>query len=1390
MDDIRDIFRGELETYIGITREHLDRYLSPEGSAAHLDSPAVYAHAMKGVAASVNAWGLAWLGEDFDALYDLARSLHQNEPERARHIVGFIHESIPHWKEMAKLSLDGELDAAFARYREVRSTAETHWGGYLPSRSELPPEKSEEPSKPEAEAEPTEAKPQLSPEGEAADGTRYFKPGRLSAGLARSVSQPKLRITPTEEPAAPKPETGKSEPEVEKTKTVFVSTGAAGAARRVAIPQLKVIKEEETSFWNALEEECVSAPADEATEQVKSKPPITEVPSIAKHLIAPTFQVTSQEPSEWEELILPASFSAASSQESQSSQDSQTSQDSQSAEDDLVEIFRTEAQGYLEEITADFAQLQTNLRSEESWAELRRLCHTLKGSSAIVGLDNVSEHGKAAEQLARTALEDSSARTQAQLSAIGEIIWVIASLLKLPWTHQSAPANSLDPDLANAFCYDAVEQLDSLEAALLAWERGDAAETQRRAAYRAYHTLKGAANSIGLSALGANLHLLEDLMEHTTGVADKERFSFFLQTVDQLRQFATALQRDSSTQWPHSWDETVARLTVAATVSIPEPEAPPTETVAAQEAPSAEAPDSKAEDHDLIRAFSFDARDQSHLCELAVLAWERGQAPSEQMPAIYRAFHTLKGSANSVGLERIGQECHAVAALIDNLIQTGQTEIAPAPLVAFLLTAVDQISSFGELLEREPKAEWPHDWEGEVSRLSSSSPSGSASEEDAVVAEENLAEEQLAKPEELPAVVAVPSPAVAELEAAAPAVDYIRVKSASVHQLLNQVGELVVERNRFSAKLDRAIQLRQLLADNRRHLLRLVENFQDSFEYSNTRRRAVPGHGFGYAGSSGSAAEFSELEMDRYDEFNMLSRALTEVADDLGQVTVEMESLIESFRVDEKRFATNSRRMQEDITSLTSQPIEGLFRRLERSFRDALQVAQKEAVLRFEGAHATLDRSIIERLYSPLLHLVRNSVSHGIETPAQREAAGKDRKGKVIVSASQSSNQIIITVRDDGMGISPEAVLNRARERGLVSHDKSSLSHDEVLALLFTSGFSTAQEITQVAGRGVGMDVVKREIEELKGSVSAEWTVGAGTTWKIQLPLTLAVSEAIIVELAGQEYALPLNFTASGLLVEPRRITTEGGTEHYTLPDGQSLPLIRLARIFNQQGKEEDLRAVILALGDARAVLVVDRVLARREIVVKSLGPLFAGHALLEGATIDSQGRPLLILSAPALLRIAAAGFAGPTSTPAEPALPVTPDRSANARITALVVDDSLSVRTVQNRLLSDLGCEVLLANDGLAALEKLRQQKADIIFTDLEMPRMNGYDLISAVRAHAELNRIPMVLVTSRSAQKHLDKALQLGVNACLTKPFTRDDLAAMLSKYAGYVPAGAQAS
>lgn len=540
----------------------------------------------------------------------------------------------------------------------------------------------------------------------------------------------------------------------------------------------------------------------------------------------------------------------------------------------------------------------------------------------------------------------------------------------------------------------------------------------------------------------------------------------------------------------------------------------------------------------------------------------------------------------------------------------------------------------------------------------------------------------------------------------------LRVDAAQLHNLMNLITEMIADRHRFQ--------------DNLETLSTLVRDLARSQEY--------PGE--------------------------------VPVAEKLPQWSQTLGQVHERFKEDTLSFNRQSKQIQSELAEMNMGPVSTLFRRLSRSFRDACQEEQKEATWTTEGENTQLDRTVLEHLYGPLLHVVRNAVAHGIESPDQREAAGKARTGSVHIAATPQSNQVILEITDDGAGINGAAVLKRGLERGLVPPGTTSLTHDEVVGLLFMPGFSTKEQVSSVAGRGVGLDVVKGEIEALNGSVGVHYEVGKGTTWKIKVPLSLSASEALLVRVADSHLAIPLSYIDTCIQLKPETILYSDGRARVQLPE-ETLPYLALTDLLKLPSETADTHGVIVDSGIDRAVFGVQGLLSRREIVVKDLGPFLESFSLYSGVTADTDGSLIPILQVPNLLQTFAREF-GSAHEPAHPEQhPPLPDDHHTVRV--LLADDSPSVRKIQKRELTKYGFQVSLAEDGAAALERLEEEHFDLLITDWEMPRLDGEGLIRSLRQHQrdDLKTLPVIVISSRVDDDFADHAREIGAHLALPKPF-----------------------
>jgi len=510
--------------------------------------------------------------------------------------------------------------------------------------------------------------------------------------------------------------------------------------------------------------------------------------------------------------------------------------------------------------------------------------------------------------------------------------------------------------------------------------------------------------------------------------------------------------------------------------------------------------------------------------------------------------------------------------------------------------------------------------------------------------------------------------------------------------------------------------------------------------------------------------EFDPLEFDRYTRLQELTRLM---AESLHDATAIQQSLLRNLGETDAALSLQariSREVQQELMRMRAVPFAILDERLYRIVRQTARELGKKAELDIRGSQVELDRSVLERIGAPLEHMLRNALAHGIELPPVREGAGKPDTGRVRVDLRQESNEIVLTVSDDGAGIDAARLRARAVERGLLAPDEEP-DAAALNQLIFASGLSTADAVTELAGRGIGMDVVRNEVTGIGGRVEVESAAGQGTTFTVYLPLTLAVTQAVLVRAAGSVLAVP-----SAMVEQVLRLKSDALAAHYAAGQVEfqerAYPLYGLAALLGagavaSPGAHHSV--LLLRSGAQRIALQVDELVGNEEIVVKNIGPQLARVPGVSGATVLADGAIVLIVNPVALTQRMRAA-------PDQGGLPAVAPISVQPVI--MVVDDSLTVRKATGRLLEREGYQVITAKDGLDALEQMKVVMPSVLLADIEMPRMDGFDLARQVRSDPVTRHLPIVVISSRTAEKHRNQAAQIGVNAFLGKPYSEAEL------------------
>ncbi len=801
---------------------------------------------------------------------------------------------------------------------------------------------------------------------------------------------------------------------------------------------------------------------------------------------------------------------------------------------------------------------------------------------------------------------------------------------------------------------------------------------------------------------------------------------------------------------------------------------------------------------EILEFFQPEAEEHLQVVSDCLISLEGNNNP-EEINRLFRAIHTVKGSAAQVGLKRLGAIAHRVEDLIGRL-RDGEIEPSPA-VVDICLESVDVLK---KTLHRQwaDESEMRAGVDSLLNRIAEFAP---------LDAEETLAETSSngeafqSNPQE----IAAPQQArKSGKQPASPAASTksVRIALERLDRMMNTVGELVINRTRMVGRVSELEKLVDTLSFSKERLQGKVNEFQEKYEFNRiSSSRATtswnaattPKRLTSAAAGDGFFDDFSELEMDRYDDFNILSRSMAEISADVNEVLTQLEGYIGRVEGDIDEFTKLAHHLQDEFTAARMVPIGTLYSRLSRAVRDAAQSAGKQVELDFVGNETELDNNIIQQISDPLVHLVRNSVAHGIERGDARLSAGKPEAGKVSLRAYHRGNHIYIEVEDDGGGIDYERVKQSAVERALVSSETADrLTERDLREMLFHPGFSTAPAKTELAGRGVGLDVVRANLNALNGDVEIESTRGQGTKFTLKVPLTLIISPALFVRCGGTSFALPLAVVEEIRRIRADEIEDVGGklltkvrdvvTEVIRLDGYLGLPPLEPINGY--------FRMVVANTGNRQIGLVVEEVLGKDEIVIKNLGEYLRRVKLFPGTTIAPDGSLILLIDLNRMVATepnerrtlqasasAARVFAPGSEAVARGTIPTDAiDRVEHERV-IVVADDSISVRKFVGRMLEKNGYRVKLAADGLEAAELVTQHGCHLVITDLEMPRMTGYELMVQLRQSPTTRRIPVMVVTSRAGAKHRDRAIKEGATAFLTKPVQEDQLIAAVEKLIG---------
>ncbi len=987
---------------------------------------------------------------------------------------------------------------------------------------------------------------------------------------------------------------------------------------------------------------------------------------------------------------------------------------------------------------------------------------------------------------------------------------------------ESASASAVDSSLNAVFINEAEGHLNVLGNFIAGCEDRAGACFFDEGVRRAMHTLRGSARTASVEPLARLAGVLESFANtmHAQQHALDDAMLELLDRAHRAMRDITARVEDHQSELP-PWEALCDEIdTFAANLAQAE-----TQPQAPLEAPTVH----EGIDAELLEVFLDEAKELLEALETQMADWEDGSDEHRSVAQLQRTLHTMKGGARLAGVSAVGDLSHALESVFESVVEhridsSERLKTLVRRATDALAQDIDKLSRgdmpvvSAEMIEALEAAAHDRQWDEAVKQEAEIGPSQAQATVEETVAQgdthpvsenvgvdefagdsELLADSQLMTDSELlsdssfllealpdrsaqqggadagKASTVVQFPSGAELaegdgyvarkpvpeEPPAPVGggERVRVAAEALDQMVNNAGEVSIYRARIEQQVSSVeFNLGELeqTVDRLRGQLRSLELETEAQILSRHEREGDVG------------SDFDPLEMDRYSTIHQLSRALSETVEDLsnlGDTLTDLSRDTDTLLLQQAR-VTND--LQDSLLRTRMVKFSSRVPRLERVVRQTSHSVGKQAVLEVVGGEEDMDRAILERMMGPLEHLLRNAVSHGIEEPDTRLHAGKAPQGVIALQLAREGTDIVITLSDDGAGLDRERIRTKAIERGLLTAD-AVIEDDDLYQLTLQPGFSTAQALSQVAGRGVGMDVVLTEVKQLGGALEIESRPGEGARFTIRLPFTLAITDALLVTLGDEIFAVP-HSSMDGVVriqADELRAIYAGDQEDFQY-GGRSYHVRYLGSMLGMQAPQwvegtRWLPMLLVRSGEHRVAIHVDGLLGNRQIVVKSIGAQLSGVRWFTGGTILADGQIALILDINSLVRMDSTQQA---ATPFERAAPATKG------VSVMVVDDSITVRKVTSRLLERHNMQVLTAKDGVDAVTVLQEHHPDVMLLDIEMPRMDGYELARHMRSTPELSDIPIIMITSRTGDKHRSRAIELGVKRYLGKPYQEAEL------------------
>jgi chemosensory pili system protein ChpA (sensor histidine kinase/response regulator) len=1113
----------------------------------------------------------------------------------------------------------------------------------------------------------------------------------------------------------------------------------------------------------------------------------------------------------------------------------------------LVAIFVAEASGAMDVLTKAFHPSDGTMPTPAQLQEQYVWAHKIRGASALCGYKGLALMGTLLESTLEQAPSIETSLWPKALEILRGIVTSFVSQLNVVapggaedlsvsarWKDEVAglfsflPAAvpseeptllapdylvpALDVEFLSYFTLEADEYLQTMESLIHRLRQDPKDGETIHTLYRMAHTLKGSAHTIGFNVIGDVAHPVEDCMIAVRDgriALSPDVLGVIGRAVEVIR---LLMSRDDGkiAQLQHDVPEVTQAfaqihngepMTVAAQAAAPiAPVAQvstavmdrPTES-AGPEVESSSAASTLTDEYllpildaEVLSYFAPEAQEYLESLESQLLRLEKEQGNPEVINQLFRTAHTLKGSAYTVGFQSIGDLTHYVEDFM-GAVREGRVTILHKH-TDVLLRSVDVVRL---MMRRDPTSL-------DILRQRFAFAMQELKQMGQLVAAQVV--------ESGPAVHCVEAPLDHELRdqqeteptkaaegktadgKAAEVSEVIRVSRDRLERLLNLVGELVIGRGRLEQRLHMLEQLSQQVLSYKGRLVESVHSFEEKHAF--TLPTAASGPATAPAQGFTGLSDFGGLEFDTYDDFNILARRISEITADISESMTQLSGSIRRSHEDMSHLAQLTLSMRDEIARARMVQIGTPFTRFHRATREMARATGKEVTLVTSGEHTEVDTNVVERLVDPLVHLVRNAVYHGIELAADRVSKGKPAAGTIYLHAAHHGSALLIEVEDDGAGLDVEKIRAKAVERGLIRPEVArSLPESEVIKFIFMPGFSTVDQIGNQAGRGVGMDVVKRAIESMNGHIDVESIRGVGTKFTLSLPLTLLIAAALMVRAGSERYAIPLPAVREVTMLTSSSHQRMGERSILHIGD-ESIEVQPLQQLLHHSSVPVEIGKPVVIVRTAAGMIgmLVDELLGRQEIVIKPLGSLKSlDRSSFGGATIDPEGRVVLVLDPARLLARETQAAAIPelssdTPAPTDSLVPYAeaPEPNASEQL-LLLIDDSLSIRKFVGRMLESAGYQVETAVDGEEGFRKASAQNYRLIITDLEMPKLNGYEVIQGLRSRAQTQQTPIIVMTTRAGDKHRQMALNIGANSYITKPVEERALIQEIERWIG---------